>query len=113
MTMLLLPNYPALHYFYQKATISNADVSVESSNSLIGDLTYLSAISKRAEDVEKDEQSPAPPSKSHKEVTSFTYLLSGLSTQFVIKSVTIRYTIFSEQLTEIYLPVNNPPPQFL
>ncbi len=111
MTMLFLPNYPALHYFfYKNVTISNSDATLENSHTLIGDLKYLSAITKRAE-VTEETKAPAPPPKPHKEVTSFVYLLSELHLTINLAVKTTSYNEFLVALTGRYIPVGNPPPK--
>ena len=111
MTMLFLPNYPALHYFfYKNVTFSNSDATLENSHTLIGDLKYLSAITKRAE-VTKETKAPAPPPKPHKEVTGFVYLLSKLHLTINLEVKTTSYNEFLVALTGRYIPVGNPPPK--
>jgi len=64
MGLLLVPNYPYLHYYLVKSqtTISNTDVSVESNKTLIGDIAYLNAILHRSDtsDEENDKKAPLP-----------------------------------------------------
>jgi hypothetical protein len=111
--MLILPNYPALHYvFNQQTTISNADVTIENSNSLLGDISYLSAISKRTSDIKKNNETSTPP-KPNKEITSFVYLLSSLYLNLNVEIGNIKYFVFSELLFKIFIPLNNPPPKYL
>ncbi len=108
--MLLLPNYPALHYFfYKNVTISNSDVSLENSHSLIGDLKYLSAITKRA--AETKEAKATPPPKPQKEVTNLVYLLTELNLKIELTEITTSYNEFIVVLSGRYIPVGNPPPK--
>lgn len=108
--MLVLPNYPALHYyFYKNATISNSDVSLDNSHTLLGDFKYLAAISKRA--AKTKEKRATPPPKPHKEVNNIVFLLSNIHLQADLKILKISYSELIAILTWRFIPVNNPPPK--
>ncbi len=108
--MLLLPNYPALHYYFNKnVTISNSDATLEDSHSLIGDFKYLSAITKRAADTKQTKTTPPP--KPNKEVTNLVYLLSELHLKIELTEKTTTYNEFVVILTGRFIPVGNPPPK--
>jgi len=110
MTMLFLPNYPALHYFFNKTlTISNSDATLENTHSLIGDFKYLAAITERAADTK--EAKATPPPKPHKEVTNLVYLLSELHMNIELSEITTSYNEFVVVMTGRFIPVGNPPPK--
>ena len=110
--MLVLPNYPALHYYFrQNIIISNADFSVENSNNLIGDFNYLSAITKRTADIQEEDKRSNPPPKPHKELTNLVFLISGLFMENEVDSNPLKYFTLKESIHFRYIPVNNPPPK--
>ena len=111
MSLLILPNYPALHYYIQKATISNADIDIDN-NSLIGDLRYLAAITERANDIEaKTKTTPPPRPKHNNEVNHIVFLLNDNFLNLKTKKFSANYFDFAEKIVIRYIPVNNPPPQ--
>ena len=108
--MLVLPNYPAIHhYFYKNVTISNSDVSIENSHTLIGDFKYLAAITKRA--AETKEKSSTPPPKPHKEINNIIFLLYNIHLQADLTTLKISYNELIVFLNGRFIPVNNPPPK--
>ena len=108
--MLVLPNYPALHYFFYKTVIiSNSDVSLENSHTLIGDFKYLAAITKRA--AETKEKSTTPPPKPQKEINNIIFVLSNIHLQANLTALKISYNELIVILTGRFIPVNNPPPK--
>ena len=110
-TLLFLPNYPALHYYIEKITISNADnITIESTNSLIGDFKYIAAISKRASDIKNDTESENTPPKTNKNISNIVYLLFENNTQIDVPGRDVNYFNTSQKIHIRYIPVNTPPP---
>ena len=111
-TMLVLPNYPALHYYIHKTIISNADITIENSNNLIGDLSYLAAITKRTMDIDKvnSKKTPDKPPKPKKELNNLFYLLNDFNPVHFLKNSSLNFILFNDKIINRFLPVNNPPP---
>ncbi len=111
-TMLVLPNYPALHYYIQKSMISNADITIENSTNLIGDLSYLAAITKRTMDIDNinSKKVPNKPPKPRKELNNLFYLLNDFKPVHFLKNSSLNFVEFNDKIINRFLPVNNPPP---
>lgn len=115
MGFLLIPNYPYLHYFLvnSKTTISNADVKVVTSKTLIGDIAYLNAIISRVDNnKQSNKKAPIPETNNH-----FTQLVfinnSNLNLDKLYKSKS-KYSVFINPILNlVYLKIPSPPPQSL
>ncbi len=117
MGLLLVPNYPYLHYYLVKSqtTIGNADINIESSKTLIGDIAYLNAILHRSNnsDGEKDKEA-APPTKTNNNLNQLVFINSSIVELIKPLDNICDYSIFhSPELTKIYIIVITPPPNYL
>ncbi len=109
--MLVMPNYPALHYYIEinHATFFNADPTESNNGSVVSDLNYLNALVKRTADI-----IPAkipPPPKPQKEVNNFVYLVSDISLHLEITSVPFSYKPYSTVWHGRFIPPGIPPPK--
>ncbi len=111
-TLLFLPNYPALHYYIEKITISNADndINLENTNSLIGDFKYIAAISKRASDINNKKESDNTPPKTNKNTSNIIYLLFENNALIDVPGSSLNYFDIAQKIHIRYIPVNTPPP---
>jgi len=111
---LLAPNYPYLHYFLVKkqVTISNADVTVEKSKTLIGDIVYLSAIINRAGDKESKTKKETPPPETNHNYSQLVYdIPSGIFFQQP-ENIICKYRNNKQYfLRTVYIKVPSPPPE--
>ena len=112
---LLAPNYPYVHHFLVKSQseISNADISVENSKTLIGDIAYLSAIINRAEEnPESKKEVPLP--ETNNNINHLVFLTpSGIEygRPLVINKA---YSNFVKSfLSSVYLKIPSPPPEII
>ena len=110
---LVLPNYPALHYYIlEPLTLSNSDITIENSNTLIGDLRYLSAIAKRAEQVNKvDDEKRTTPPKPHKDISGVVYVVSNSNIDLTPHFKAVKYILLKESFTGRFVLMNSPPPK--
>lgn len=116
MGLLLVPNYPFLHYYLVKSqpTISNTDINIENNKTLIGDIAYLNAILHRSDtsDEENDKKAPLPETNNH-----FNHLVFINSNNIELNkphNINCGYSIFnSPESPKIYLTILTPPPNFL
>ena len=109
--MLVMPNYPALHYYIEinHATFFNADPTESNNGSVVSDLNYLNALVKRTSDI-----IPAkipPPPKPQKEVNNFVYLVNDISLHLEITSVPFSYKPYSTVWHGRFIPPGIPPPK--
>ena len=111
---LLAPNYLYVHHFLVKSQseISNADISVENSKTLIGDIAYLSAIINRAENPESKKDAPLP--ETNNNINHLVFLTpSGIEygRPLVINKA---YSNFVKSfLSSVYLKIPSPPPEII
>ena len=113
MGFLLAPNYPYVHHFLVKSQseISNADISVENSKTLIGDIAYLNAIINRAEE-NPESKKDAPLPETNNNINHLVFLTpSGIEygRPLVINKA---YSNFVKSfLSSVYLKIPSPPPE--
>lgn len=117
MGLLLVPNYPYLHYYIvnSETTIENADVNIETSKTLIGDITYLNAILHRSgnSDGEKDKKAP-PPSKTNSNFSQLVFINSSLIALIKPQDTNCEYSIFNAPKSpKVYIQLLTPPPNHL
>jgi len=109
--MLVMPNYPALHYYIEinHATFFNADPAEGTTGSVFSDLNYLNALVKRTSDITPI-KAPTPP-KPQKEVNNFVYLVSDISLHLEITSMPFFYKPYSTVWHGRFIPPGIPPPK--
>jgi hypothetical protein len=116
MGFLLAPNYPYLHYFLIKkqVTISNADVTVENSKTLIGDIAYLSAIINRAGDKESKTKKESPPPETNNNYSQLVYDIPSGIDFHQPQNVICTYNNYKQYfLSTVYIKIPSPPPEIL
>jgi len=113
LSMLVMPNYPALHYYFgvNKTTLCNADNTAENSRSFITDINYLHALVQRTTDIQKTNKTTTPPPKPQKEVNSFVYLISNISLQLELTAVPYHFKPYLKSWHERFIPLGYPPPK--
>ena len=116
MGLLLVPNYPFLHYYIVKSqtTITNADVTIENSKTLIGDIAYLNAILHRSDnsDAESDKKAPLPETNNH--FNHLVFINSNTTDLIKPHKINCGYSIFNTpDLPKIYFTPITPPPNYL
>jgi len=109
--MLVMPNYPALHYYIEinHATFFNADPSESSGGSIVSDLNYLNALVQRTADI-IPVKVPSPP-KPQKEVNSYVYLVIDISSHLEMTSMPFFYKPYSTVWHGRFVPAGIPPPK--
>ncbi len=109
--MLVMPNYPALHYYIKinHATFFNDDPVQCNNRSMVSDFNYLNALIKRTTDI-SPVHIPTPP-KPQKEVNSFVYLISDISLHLEITSMPFLYKPYSTVWHGRFIPPGIPPPK--
>jgi len=116
MGFLVAPNFPYLHYYIVKSrvTISNADVSVENHNTLIGDIAYLSAILARSGDTNNEKTEETPPPESNNNINQLFYLIPS-SIEFTEHTkLSCGYSNFvNYHFLNVYLKIPLPPPELV
>jgi hypothetical protein len=111
---LLAPNYPYLHYFLaqKQVVISNADVTVENSKTLIGDIAYLSAIINRAGDPESKTKKETPPPETNNNYSQLVYdIPSGIAFHKPQNTVCKYNNEKQYFLKTVYIKIPSPPPE--
>jgi len=109
--MLVMPNYPALHYYIEinHATFFNADPVTSTTGSVVSDLNYLNALVQRTADI-TPVKTPTPP-KPQKEVNNFVYLVNNISLHLEITSMPFHYKPYSTVWHGRFIPPGIPPPK--
>lgn len=109
--MLVMPNYPALHYYIEinHATLFNADPVEVSDGSVVCDLNYLNALVKRTADI-IPAKIPYPP-KPQKEVNSFVFLVNDISLHLEVTSMPFSYQPYLTVWHGRFIPHGVPPPK--
>ena len=115
MGFLLVPNYPYVHNFLlnSQTTIGNADVQIENSTTLIGDIAYLSAIMSRVEEnPESKKEAPLP--ETNNNINSLVFLTpTGIEFTEPL-SINKAYSDFIKSfLSSVYLKIPSPPPEII
>jgi len=116
MGLLLVPNYPYLHYYLvkSKTTISNANISIENNKTLIGDIAYLNAILHRSDTSDKENDKKAPLPETNNNLSHLVFINSNSIEINKPHNTNCRFSIFnSPESPKIYLTVLTPPPNFL
>ncbi len=115
--LLLVPNYPYLHYYIvkSKTTISNADVNIECSKTLIGDIAYLNAILHRSGDSNgENEKKAPPPPETNNNFNHLVFINSNTNDLIKPHKINCGYSIFNTpELPKIYFTPITPPPNYL
>lgn len=117
MGLLLVPNYPYLHYYLVKSqpSIGNADINIESSKTLIGDIAYLNAILHRAnvnDGESKEKTSPPPETNNH--FNHLVFINSSMIELHKPQNVNCGHLVFNTpESTKVYLTPLTPPPNYL
>ena len=113
LSMLIMPNYPALHYYFgvNKTTFYNADKPVNRINSFVSDLNYLHALVQRTKDIQKTNKTATPPPKPQKEVNSFVYLISDISLHLQLTAVPFHFKPYLKSWHGRFIPLGYPPPK--
>ncbi len=113
LSMLIMPNYPSLHYYFSvnKTTYYNADKPCKSTGSFVSDLNYLHALIQRTKDIQKTNKTATPSPKPQKEVTSFVYLISDLSLHLQLTAVPFHFKPYLHSWHQRFIPLGNPPPK--
>ncbi len=111
--MLIMPGYPALHYYFgnNKATIYNADNTVKYATSVVSDLNYINALLKRTSDIKQTAKTPTPPPKPQKEVNTFVYLISNISLHLELTALPFHFKPYFNCWHNRFIPLGNPPPK--
>ncbi len=109
--MLVMPNYPALHYYIEinHPTFFNADPVTSQSGSVVSDLNYLNALVKRTTDI-TPAKIPTPP-KPQKEGNNFVYLVNDISLHLEITSTPFSYKPYDAVWHGRFVPPGIPPPK--
>ena len=117
MALLTLPYYPNIHYYIynslqkqkNETSFFNADTKV-----IIGDISYLSAIMKRAQknnDTPEKHDAPPPPAV---ETSGIVYLcVEALFSFNIILPEKINFKKYMISIKETFLEIPVPPPRFL
>ena len=116
MGLLLVPNYPYLHYYLVKpqTTIGNADISIESSKTLIGDIAYLNAILHRADTSDAENEKNAPPPETNNSISHLVFINTTKIDLIKPNDKDCAYSLFNTpESPKIYLTILTPPPNFL
>ncbi len=116
LAFLILPVYPLMHYYFfssangfscsaQQKSFSNGD------HTKTGDIAYLSALMKSADDNQMGKKNQNPPPSTNNEISNLSYLMSG-SYQLtgLFEGVPLHFKIFSETILNRPLQVLIPPP---
>ena len=109
--MLVMPNYPALHYYIEinHPTFFNNDPMQGGTGSMVSDFNYLNALIKRTTDI-SPVKVPTPP-KPQKEVNNFVYLVNDISLHLEITSMPFHYKPYSTVWHGRFVPTGIPPPK--
>ena len=116
MGFLLAPNYPYLRHFIanRQATISNADRSIESHKTLIGDIAYLSATIKRATDEETQSNKKAPLPETNNSINHLVFISPTGIVFTEPLAINKDYLEFVKAyLPSVYLKIPSPPPEII
>jgi hypothetical protein len=112
--MLVMPGFPALHYYFgtDKAVLYNSDIQPENNGSLISDINYLNALAKRTADIKDCDKSKAPaPPKPQKEGNGFIYLLTDISLHLQLTAKPFKFKPYINIWHNRFIPTGNPPPK--
>jgi hypothetical protein len=112
--MLIMPGFPALHYYFgpNTAILYSSDAQSENNGSLISDFNYLNALAKRTSDIKDCDKTKAPtPPKPQKEVNSFIYLLSDISLHLQLTAMPFHFKPYINIWHNRFIPTGNPPPK--
>ena len=113
---LVAPNYPYLHQFIVKSQseISNADINVENSKTLIGDIAYLNAILNRSNNNNSENKKNTPPPETNNSINHLVFINASEFGLFKLYNTNCSYSEFIiPNLTSVYLKIPSPPPEII
>ncbi len=115
LAFMILPALPVMHYYFfssgeSLSPATHQKVFSNGDHTKTGDMAYLSALLKSAND-QTSKKNQNPPPATNNEVNNLVYLVSGtLHLSAITSGIPLRFRNFSEPLTERYLQVLIPPP---
>jgi len=114
---MILPAYPLMHYYFFSSGIHFVSSSEQNNytngdHTKTGDMAYLSALLKSANDNSStNKKSQDPPPSTNNEVNNLMYLITGDFHMSVLSpGIPLHFNIFSESVLDRYLKVLIPPP---
>lgn len=115
---MILPALPLMHYYFftSDSNFSHASQQKAYSNgdhAKTGDMAYLSALIKSANDNPTNKKNQNPPPATNNEMNNLVYLVSGnLQLAELFTGIPLHFKIFSEPLLNRPVQVLIPPPNF-
>ncbi len=118
-SFFMIPYAPYLQYYYHQISsklklqpVDENSFSQQESKTLVGDISYLSALLKRAVNKDKSKEHNNPPPAPNLEFNSIIYLGSGvLATLQNPHNCVLKFYEHPGLLTEIFLDTLTPPPR--
>jgi hypothetical protein len=117
LAFLILPSYPLLHYYFFNSSHAYFANTMEKNYSngdhtKTGDMAYLNALLKSAEDKNaQDKKAQNPPPSTNNEMNNLVYLVTGnFHIALLTPGIPLHFNHYSLTPVERYLKVLIPPP---
>ena len=118
-SFFMIPYAPYLQYYYHQISsklkmqpVDENSFSQQGAKTLVGDISYLSALVKRAVNKDQAKEHNTPPPVPNLEFNNIIYLSSGVLTALQKPhNCVLKFYEHPSLLTEIFLDTNTPPPR--
>ncbi len=114
LALLIIPYVPYIQYYVSNKHFhnNNPSLSVDSSETTIGDICYLNALIERTKSEDSTDKTNVPPPSPNTDTNNLVYLSQGIVTFPSAPSDTkFRFKEYIISIKEVFKEIPSPPPE--